>query len=61
MIISPYAEPRDLKNFLPLMTKEEMEELLQMIFDLLRMETDNANIMRLMDNRDLLEEAIDRY
>lgn len=60
-MISPYADPSELKEFLPLMTKEEMEELLEIINDLLRIEQDGQKIMRLLDNRDILEEAIDKY
>lgn len=60
-MISPYADPSELKEFLPLMTKDEMEELLEIINELLRTEQDGHKIMRLLDNRDILEEAIDKY
>ncbi|SHE74312.1 hypothetical protein [Desulforamulus putei] len=60
-MISPFAAPSELKEFLPLMTKDEMEELLKTINDLLRIEQDGQKIMRLLDNRDILEEAIDNY
>ncbi|GAB6157117.1 hypothetical protein JCM39194_03170 [Desulfotomaculum varum] len=60
-MISPYVSPAELKQFLPLMTKDEMEELLKTINDLLRLEQDGQKIMRLLDNRDILEKAIDNY
>lgn len=60
-MISPYAKPEHLRQFLLLMSKDDMEELLKEIYDLLRYETDGHKIMRLLDNRDILENAIDNY
>ncbi|CCO07461.1 hypothetical protein [Desulforamulus hydrothermalis] len=60
-MISPYAPPSELIEFLPLMTKDEMEQLLKTINELLRLEQDGQKIMRLLDNRDILEKAIDKY
>ena len=60
-MISPYEEPQKVKDFLPLMSKEDLEELLKIIYDLLRYEADGHKIMRLLDNRDILEDALNNY
>jgi len=60
-VISPYADSYELIQHIPIMTKEEMEALLEEINNLLRVEEDGQKLMRLLDNRDILEKAIEDY
>ncbi|AEF94405.1 hypothetical protein Desca_1550 [Desulfotomaculum nigrificans CO-1-SRB] len=60
-MVSPYTDPAELKQFLPIMTKDDIEDLLKTIDQRLRVESDGNKIMRLLDNRDILEKALENY
>lgn len=60
-MISPYAKPTELKNFLPLMSLEELEEYVKKINELLKSEADAHTKFRLLENRGILERAIKDY
>lgn len=60
-MISPYAKPNELEEFLPLLTLDEMEEYIEKINELLIKETDSFNKFRLMENRGILERAVKNY
>ncbi|MEG6523206.1 hypothetical protein [Desulfotomaculum sp. 1211_IL3151] len=58
-MLSPDMDPKELKGLIPLFTKEDMEELLKEIEDIIRYEQDIKRLMRLFDNRKIVEDAID--
>lgn len=60
-MISPYDEPERFKELLSLLSYDDLGELLKTIDELLRYEIDGYKIMRLLDNREILEDAIDNY
>lgn len=60
-MLFPDMDPKKLKSLIPLFTKEDMEELLKEIEDIIRYEQDTKRLMRLFDNRKIVEDAIDCY
>lgn len=60
-MLSPDMDPKELNRLLPLFTKEDLEELLKEIENLIRYEQDIRRLMRLFDNQKIVEGAIDRY
>ncbi|ABO51154.1 hypothetical protein Dred_2648 [Desulforamulus reducens MI-1] len=60
-MLSPQMDPKELKLLIPLLAKEDMEDLLKEIDDLIHYEQDAHKLMRLFDNKEILEKAINHY
>lgn len=60
-MFTPDVDPEVLRKHLPIMSIDEMEDLLKEVNERLRFETDGRKIMKLMDNQAILENAIDNY
>lgn len=60
-MFKPDTDPAEIKRYLPAMSLDEMEGLLKQVNNQLRVETDPHKLMRLLDNKSILEKAIDTY
>lgn len=60
-MLPPDVETIELENILPLMTLDDLEEMLQEIYDRLRVEKNGQKLMKLLTNRDIVEKAIEKY
>ncbi|WP_238457720.1 lysine N(6)-hydroxylase/L-ornithine N(5)-oxygenase family protein [Desulforamulus ferrireducens] len=60
-MLPPDVEAVELEEMLPLMTLDDLEEMLHEIYDRLRTEKDGQKLMRLLTNRDIVEKAIEKF
>ncbi|SHK62400.1 hypothetical protein [Desulforamulus aeronauticus] len=60
-MLPPDIEAAELEGILPLMTLDDLEEMLQKIYDQLRVEKSGPKLMRLLTNRDIVEKAMEKF
>ncbi len=60
-MLPPDIEAAELEEILPLMTLDDLEEMLQKIYDQLRVEKNGPKLMRLLTNRDIVEKAMEKF
>ena len=60
-MLPPDIEAAELEEVLPLMTLDDLEEMLQKIYDRLRVEKNGHKLMRLLTNRDIVEKAMENF
>lgn len=53
--MSPFVDPEELKGALPHLKKQEKLNILELIYDRLKVTMDNKNIKRLLENKEILE------